>query len=285
MSDDPAPAMVRRRSLWIEDFGLGLRHAPMPPNAMVMTAYFDESGTHEGSPATIMACCLSNAEGWARYETEMAKTLSEYGVKVLHAKRLRNSNSPYNSWPSERRRVFNAQMLEIFDRSVLSGFISVLRRDDYRRIYRLGGGAKVRHDTEYGLCFRHCLMQALLYMERVRDAWPLYVVLEDGHKHAADALRVYRDMRRRLPSRWNGVLGPISFESKITCHPLAAPDALAHSMFKVVERGHAMHMAGRGLPVGCRDQAGGAGEGAGGGGGLDRLRMHHPRRGRGEAGG
>jgi|ERR1700722_14029436 hypothetical protein len=42
---------------------------------MISTAYIDESGTHDGSPMTVMAGYLSSAEGWAAFNAEWGLSL------------------------------------------------------------------------------------------------------------------------------------------------------------------------------------------------------------------
>jgi hypothetical protein len=52
---------------------------------MILTAYIDESGTHDDSPVTIMAAYLSSARRWAAFNAEWATFLGRLGVDHLHA--------------------------------------------------------------------------------------------------------------------------------------------------------------------------------------------------------
>jgi hypothetical protein len=49
----------------------------------VYTAYLDESGTHGGSPITVMGGVLARAEQWRGFEKKFAAVQSQYGFKGL----------------------------------------------------------------------------------------------------------------------------------------------------------------------------------------------------------
>jgi hypothetical protein len=48
----------------------------------IYTAYLDESGTHDGSPLTVMGGVLARAEQWRDFEKKFAAVQSEYGFRV-----------------------------------------------------------------------------------------------------------------------------------------------------------------------------------------------------------
>ena len=72
----------------IERLALALFHRELwSANFMVMTAYLDESGTHgKQSPTVIIAGFIADVAGWAGYERELGNLLTDYGIKVFHAK-------------------------------------------------------------------------------------------------------------------------------------------------------------------------------------------------------
>ena len=52
----------------------------------VYTAYLDESGTHDGSPLTVMGGVLGRAEQWRDFDKKFAAVQSQYGFRVWHLK-------------------------------------------------------------------------------------------------------------------------------------------------------------------------------------------------------
>jgi hypothetical protein len=55
----------------------------------------------------------------------------------------------------------------------------------------------------------------------------LHIVLEDGHKNADDALRIYSWVQNRIGQ--SRVLAGLTFDNKRTCLPLAAADTFAYT--------------------------------------------------------
>jgi hypothetical protein len=203
---------------------------------MVMTAYFDESGTHGArSPAVTLGGFIGTAAQWAAYESDLAQLFAEYGVKRFHAKELRGTKGDFEGWSGQKKAQFNARFLKLIDDHLTCGFAAVLSSKDYSTIYRSGIFPRsARPDTQYALCLRVALWKALVCIKDQRQQWPLAVVLEDGHPNAADAVRVYCEVKRQLAPLYADALDTIAFKSKNTCLPLAVADSLVYSIFRKV---------------------------------------------------
>jgi hypothetical protein len=202
---------------------------------MVMTGYFDESGTHgEGSPVIIVAGFIASANQWSSYEGDLSQLLAEYGVKVFHARKFRTGKGDFKGWQMPRRAQFNSRFLKLADDHLAYGLATVLRPDDYANIYRLGEfPRRARPDTQYGLCVRTALWKSVVLMKDRREDWPLNVVLEDGHVNAGDAIRVFGEFRDDLHPEYAPLLGKLDFASKLNCMPLAMADSLAYAIFRL----------------------------------------------------
>jgi hypothetical protein len=55
----------------------------------VYTGYLDESGTHEGSPVTVMGGVLGRAEQREQFEQRFSWVQAEVGFRVWHTKKFR----------------------------------------------------------------------------------------------------------------------------------------------------------------------------------------------------
>jgi len=51
---------------------------------MIYTAYFDESGTHDGSELSGVAGFVGDARQWRKFEKRAGKVFSRSRVDVLH---------------------------------------------------------------------------------------------------------------------------------------------------------------------------------------------------------
>src|ERR1700694_1258085 len=104
---------------------------------MVMTAYFDESGTHgEESPVVTIAGFIANENQWSSYQGDLSQLLAEYEVKVFHARKFRTGKGDFKRWPMQRRARFNSLFLKLADDHLAYGLAMILRPEDYENIYR-----------------------------------------------------------------------------------------------------------------------------------------------------
>lgn len=214
------------------DLELALFHrTDLGAEFMVMTAYFDESGTHGAeSPATIFGGMASTAGRWRDFNDAFGDLLRKHGIEKFHAKDFKNRNGPFKRMSFEEYAKFNSSFLHLIDHCVVRGIVIVLPSKPYKEMYRPRfKGMRSRPDSEYGLCFRAAI---LMYVKELdQGAFPLVPVLEAGHKNAGDAVRVYNELKALDDI---GALGPMSFETKASCLPLAAADSIAYGMFRTV---------------------------------------------------
>lgn len=219
----------------IGSLALALSYLRAPDlNFMVMTAFFDESGTHgRESPATIFTGVASTAHLWYIFEQELRDMLKKHSIDKFHAKDFNNRNRAFKNLSFDEYARFNSSFLQLIDKCVVRGVVIVLPSDPYREIYRPRFfRKKSRPDSEYGLCFRAAILKYALALPD--DAFPLVPILERGHRNATDALRIYNELKSRLDEDRREFLGPISFADKRSCLPLAAADSIAYGMFRHV---------------------------------------------------
>lgn len=218
---------------------------------MVMTAFFDESGTHgRGSPATVFGGFAANEAQWAQFEASLKDLMKQFDVNHFHAKDFRQRRGDFSGMPLEQYSRFNSSFLQLIDNNLARGFVVVLSSTHYREIYRPRFFKKnSRPDSEYGLCFRATLLRALMFMAGNEDEIPLVPILELGHRNIRDASRIYKEIKNNLVEEKSGFLGPIAFEDKKRCLPLAAADSLVYAMFRKTA-GYTTHPNPNACPVG-----------------------------------
>ncbi len=209
---------------------------------MVMTAYFDESGTHGAElPLVTVAGFVSTVDQWSNYEHDLSLLLNEFGIEIFHAKEFRQKKGPFKGWQETKRARFNSQFLQIADNNLAYGLAMIVDNKDYRDIYSPGTfRKKSRPDTIYGLCFRAALLKVLLLVKDSSDMWPINIILENGHKNAGDALRIFGEMKDQLNPKYSPYLGKISFGTKRDTVPLAISDSLAYAIFRM-SAGYSKH--------------------------------------------
>ena len=63
----------------------------------------DESGTHDGSPITVMGGLLARAEQWERFEKGFAELQRKHNFKVWHSKKFRQRKGDFKGWSDYQR--------------------------------------------------------------------------------------------------------------------------------------------------------------------------------------
>jgi Protein of unknown function (DUF3800) len=202
---------------------------------MVLTAYFDESGTH-GVDLTVMAGFLGDARQWRKFEKRASKLFSRFGVNVFHCIDVKRSDRDFRGWSVDRKIAFLDEFHHIINETVEFGFASVLREEDYSYYLSLPWPNKARRDSRYALLYRACMAATIDGVLSVRR-WQggreprLNVVLESGHRNAPDVVRLYDFFKKRLGDKANKSLASLTFESKEECLPLGAADLFAYSVY------------------------------------------------------
>lgn len=201
----------------------------------MFTAYYDESGTHQGSPITVLAGFIGRSLEWADFDREWRKVLVKHDLRFVRAKQLFHRQGPYRGWPQKQLDHLKADLLYVLQehRSFQVSKI-VLRNEDYYRSYVSNGpySKRERLDTRYALCVR----VALHFLPMINQAWraegAMNFVIEAGHKNAGDALRVFTDLKGSESYEWSQSIGAISLGTKPDFPALQAADLVSYWFYK-----------------------------------------------------
>jgi hypothetical protein len=193
------------------------------------TAYFDESGTHAGADISVMAGFVGDSRQWRKFEKRIGKLFGRYRVDVFHTIDVRRGDDDFEGWTVDRKIKFLDEFQHIINDTLLGGVTASIRKDDYDYYCGLSWPRKTRRDSKYGILFRGCFAHIIDVIGHLPNAHEprLRIVLEDGHRNAADVARIYEWAQDRLGPR--RALSGLTFDNKRTCLPLAAADLLAYS--------------------------------------------------------
>lgn len=202
---------------------------------MIFTAYYDESGTHQGSPITVLAGFVGDTDGWIEFDREWRKILLKYDLRFIRAKQMFHRQSAFAGWSAKQIGHLAADIMYVLqERRLFHVSKIVLKENDYRRYY-VGDGPiskRERLDTRYGLCLRSSLnFHPMLLAKLDRDS-SINFVLEAGHRNAGDALRVFNEIKDDRNQPWSRALCSISFGAKTDFPALQAADLVAYWLYK-----------------------------------------------------
>jgi Protein of unknown function (DUF3800) len=226
-----------RVSDWIGEYCLALAHRWNPERLVViLTAYFDESGTHGDSPVTVMAGVMANATQWSRFQTEFSALKAKYNFRVLHAKKFKRRAGDFKGRNVLDQLALLTDLAKLSEGPIFRECVTfTLDNAEYEAL--LKGGEKPRRlriPSRYGLCFRNCLLHFILHTVKHSDdfisAPKLHFVLESGHRNWAEVRDIFKEVKEEIKSITASIdlLGDITFADKNSCDPLMMADFLAH---------------------------------------------------------
>jgi hypothetical protein len=208
----------------------------------VYTAYLDESGTHDGSPITIMGGILARAEQWRDFEKKFAAVRSRYGFRVWHTKKFKKKAGDFRGWSDEKCHELYWSLRDVTGFGLTDVFAITLENASYEADYKAGTGIlprKARLDSKYGICFRMCLVhlvKEVLKRKRRNRIPPLHVVLEAGHANFGDAERIFLEEKRIGVPDGVPILCTLTKADKDECGQLMMADFAAHSEYIMEKR-------------------------------------------------
>ena len=210
---------------------------------MPLLAYLDESGTHGGSPLTVMAGWVGRVERWRELDGKWGALLRRplphrQPLTHIHGKELRDGSKQFKGWPVEERRQLAMAASGMAQEHSLFSISVLLNNNDYDNIYIGADGALRKHraaiDSKYGVCFRVFLSLVTRILERHEPNETVQLVLEAGHANGGAAEEIYSSMQNIAPNLARFVSG-ITYARKKESPGVQAADLLAYPIF-VTER-------------------------------------------------
>jgi hypothetical protein len=201
---------------------------------LVLDGYFDESGTHAGSPAVAVAGYLSTPEQWALFASEWATVLKEWGIPYFHMADFAMGAPPYNTWPIEVREPRFARLTQIIYDHAVATVGHVIPMPEYERA--LSEGAKRISGGAYGLGAVCTFMEVSKLLQPQFPSARVAYVFDQGCLGAGQVLKVFQsNVKDPKDQEWFKLLS-LKFENKKKFLPLQAADILAYELFQHLPR-------------------------------------------------
>jgi hypothetical protein len=203
---------------------------------MILNAYYDESGTHAGSPVTVMAGLVGDLNDWIEFDREWKKVLRKYGLTYVHAKHLFHRQGQHKNWSEEKRwRLIADLMYVLQERKEIFVSRSFLLESEFSKHYlSRKPERRERLDSRYALCFRSFLHFLPDFHREHFSRGQIDFILEDGHRNAGDALRVFKEIKEDKDFLWRDTVGKLSFGRKEGYPALQAADLFAYLHNKTI---------------------------------------------------
>jgi hypothetical protein len=195
--------------------------------AMILTAFGDETGTHDDSPVMMLGGYVARLGQVSSFNPMWRRSLSRAGLPYWHGT---------EHWDTEAGAKFAPIAQKLVRKHFLFGYVVELDKRAYEDEYLAGGRPnKPQLDTRYGVCFR--FLAAFLFTRLPgligRNDFVVNFLLEDGAVGSADCKRLLRDMKKQVPET-RTALGEVEFGDKKKHPGLQAADALAFGAYKLM---------------------------------------------------
>ena len=120
---------------------------------MIITAYFDESGTHKDAPLAVMAGYLGDEQQWQEFNVRVGELFSECGVRQFHLVDLRHSDRDFAGWSIDKKIHLTDELQHIANEPLEIGVTTFLRDETYQKHYcSLDWPRKAQRDSNIASC-------------------------------------------------------------------------------------------------------------------------------------
>lgn len=102
---------------------------------MNIYGYFDESGTHTGSPALSVAGFLGRADDWGAFTFEWTDAMKNWDIPFFHMATFESRKREYANWTDQQRRERINHLLKLIDKYIIASAGVVLPLADYNAIF------------------------------------------------------------------------------------------------------------------------------------------------------
>ena len=199
---------------------------------MCLTAYFDESGTHENSAVIAFGGFISTPERWERFQDEWRGLVKdEYGLDYFHMAEFAHSTGQFKAWTDETmRRKRLSRLLGVIEKYVIASVGFVLVRRAYDTI--ISADSREYGGGPYGLLAVKTFADVGEMIRLTGLRGKVAYVFEEGAKGRDQVERVYRGLKKSQSHLERNRLLDLSFKDKRQCLPLQAADILAYELYR-----------------------------------------------------
>ena len=190
-------------------------------------AYFDESGSHDGSAVLCVAGYLIDSDGVPAFNQEWSAVLLQKGLTHFHMKDCAHGNGEFRHL-SKQDRVWVAQrLIEIIKSHVIRGIGAMMVASVYEKLmpyhHNLGGA--------YNYCIWHCLEGVGIWADEAGFDGSTSYFFEGGHKSQSEANRIMSLAFGEGEARKKFRYSSHSFVDKKKVPGVQAADLLAWQMY------------------------------------------------------
>jgi Protein of unknown function (DUF3800) len=198
---------------------------------VLLEAYFDESGTHDGSKVLTVAGYIGDPAAWVHFEGEWRAALEEYGLEFFHMNKFAAGAPPvYARWTREQRLDNLKRLIDLTNRHAYASVGVCVPLESFQSL--VPPDAQEFLGGPYGFAAIACFFEtARLVRAHRSDGWISYV-LESGGPDPGVVANHFKRFMQRPELRQYLRLQSLRFDDKRVFTPLQAADILAYELYR-----------------------------------------------------
>lgn len=192
----------------------------------MLSAYFDESGIHQGSRVYVVAGLLAPPRQWERFTIEWQRVLDSEDIPEFHMAEFSHRAGIFKGWTRERCDKLIKRLIPIILRRAAWRVWTAVVVEDFHRILQ---------DADkylYGLCATGCALRVRAVVLEVQPRLSVPFMFEHGAKTSGGVFKSFHDYLLRPGQGDYYKMGALSVGERRKFLPLQAADILAYEVYK-----------------------------------------------------
>jgi hypothetical protein len=189
----------------------------------LIEAYFDESGSHDGSPVLCIAGFVFTSDACLKLDAEWKAVLDKYGLPFFHMVDCAHGTPPFNKLTRDQRIAAEKEMIGIIRKHLLFGMGVSLCEDDFYEVFPNGYGGQ----SAYTWCCWTAISVIHHWIAAHHFDGRAAYFFEAGHKKQGEANALMQRIFDSPDLRRQYCYGGHAFADKKQARPLQAADILA----------------------------------------------------------
>jgi hypothetical protein len=204
---------------------LATRYPGPAPLVTLLEAYFDESGSHDGSPILCVAGYLFEKDRCQQLDLEWKAVLDRFSLPYFHMVDCAHGNDPFDKLSMSERIECEKEMIALIRKYALFGFAMAVVEKEYDEVF------PPHSPRPYKSAYTYCCWTALAVIHEwiVRNLFSgkIAYFFEAGHKHAPEANAIMNVIFNHPGMRDEYRYSAHAFVPKETVRPVQTADILA----------------------------------------------------------
>src|ERR1039458_602548 len=147
--------------------------------ALMVQAYFDESGTHRGSSVTCVAGYLFDSDQCLRLNDEWKSALDDFGIAHFHMADCAGGGGLFRGRSVVERDDLARKLIGIIKRRALIGVVASVRPEDHAK---MATAQMAEQGGSYILCLLWCIAGVAAWVHKHSYSGSIAYFFEAGHR-------------------------------------------------------------------------------------------------------